>query len=183
MPEPKTLMAKELKKVSPNRKSPTELSTISKQNRVALKDVTDTNEVTQQRRTFVAYMVRGVRQAEACRRMGITTQTARRWRKEQWYPVVIQEETDKLLGNPNQVFSPMLPPAIGTYLTKLDENNFDVAKDVMDRLFGKPVTRTQSDVKQSVTVIFTRLGDEPALPPGQIIDVRARIIEDEEEEG
>ncbi len=178
--EPKALMPKELKKRSPNRKSPTELAAINQLTRVALKDVTDTNEVTQQRRTFVAYMVRGIRQAEVCRRMGITTQTARRWRKEQWYPVVIQEETDKLLGNPTQVFSPMLPPAISTYLTKLDEDNFDVAKDVMDRLFGKPVTRAQSDVKQTVTVIFTKLGDEPMLPPGQIIDVRARVIEDEE---
>jgi len=111
-----------------------------------------------QQRTFAALLVKGNTVSEVIRQMKIARQTAYNWKNSDWFPVVEREERDRLLGNPIVVFGDMLPQAIQAYEKALREDNLklavEIAGEVFDRIYGKPIIRQQTESHQSVVIQF-----------------------------
>ncbi len=129
-------------------------------------------EILPQHRTFASLVVRGMKLKDICNMMNISMQTTRNWRDQAWFPIVAEEERNKLLGNPLDVFSPMLGDAIQVYGEALKHGDTKIAQNVFDRIYGTPVQRSKTEGQHSVVIVFSKLGDD-----GPVIEGESRVIE------
>lgn len=78
------------------------------------------------------------------------------------FPLAVVEASIEAAVGPDALLRPLLPKVMGVYDRLLDLNDKpevqgSMAKDVMDRVFGKAVVRTQVQTVESVNVQFIDL--------------------------
>lgn len=100
--------------------------------------------------------------------MGVSIPTIRNWR-DRFTQACVDASWE--IVEPGEVLRPLLPKAVQTYDKLLDRDDepavqSTIARDVMDRLFGKPVQRQQIEAVQPVTVEFIDL-EASVVPGGQ----------------
>lgn len=101
--------------------------------------------------TAAGFFALGISVSEIARRLRRARPTVRRVRDE--HPELILAAV-RQLTNPADVFAPMLPGAALTYHAALKRADTSVARDVMDRLYGKPLVREQRLERRDVTITF-----------------------------
>ncbi len=103
-----------------------------------------------------AELARGRSGRSVCKLVDISLNTLADWRKTPFFAQLIENQISKLCVDPTEVFKPMLPDMIKAYESGLKKLSFEVARDVADRTFGKPITRVQSDSKFDIVIEFRK---------------------------
>ncbi len=62
---------------------------------------------------------------------------------------------DRLILSPIDAMTPFLQKALLALDKALDEGDLAAAKEVFDRIYGKPMQRQQSDTSPRITIVFT----------------------------
>lgn len=121
----------------------------------------------------------GLPARKAARWAGFSETTGRRREAEPWWPKLFEAMRGRLRHieatappDVEQALLPLLPDAIHAYEQALDEADRSVARDVLDRLFGKPSTRPAKELppqKLPPLLIYERVDptseEHPASPP------------------
>ena len=107
-----------------------------------------------------AEMARGRSQNSVSELLGIDPTTITRWRKEPVFALMVEKEITKLCTSPTDVFGPMMPDMVATYEHHLRKKSLEAAKDVRDSIFGKPVTRVQTEGKLDIIIEFRKQSEE-----------------------
>lgn len=85
------------------------------------------------------------------------------------FPVEL-EQCSMELANPEAMFMPMMPKAAAAYHEALDRPvdtaadmrvKANVAQDVFDRAFGRPVQRNINEGRQEITIVFQDSNEDP----------------------
>ncbi len=103
-------------------------------------------------------MARGLSKAEAAKLAPCRVETLYDWthRHHEAYHEAIERE----MADPRRPLAPLLPKSVATYDAILEnEGNpavvrAGVAKDVMDRAWGKPIVRTQTELQADIRIVF-----------------------------
>lgn len=100
--------------------------------------------LTPSQRVFVLCRARGKTVAEASKEAGVSRTTpATHWDMEEINAAILEVQ-QRMIANPSDAFTPLLPKALGTLERALDHNSMDAAKEVFNRLWGKPLQRTEN---------------------------------------
>lgn len=101
--------------------------------------------------TCAGFLAIGMSVAEIGKRLHRGRETIRRVRDE--HPELILQAV-RQLTNPADVFAPMLPGAASSYTRALARGDTTTAKDVFDRLYGKPLVREQRLERKEIRITF-----------------------------
>jgi len=120
--------------------------------------------------TALRMMARAKNITEITEALGLSKTTLLAYKDR--FPLALQEASIEAASGPDELLRPLLPKVMFVYDDLLDRTDrpdvqSGIARDVMDRLFGKPVVRTQVESVQPVSVEF--------------IDIPATILNDQEE--
>lgn len=124
------------------------------------------SRVAPKRQACVILMTRGARPFEVAKALGIGTATICQWRKTDWFKQLYQTELDLLRADVNKAMEPLLPKALGTYDRALDADDTQVARDVLDRSYGKPLAHETPQSPVSINIVF-----RSADPVPEVIDI------------
>lgn len=129
---------------------------------VLCNEVAPEQDITDRQKLAVSLVARGLPDLQIENRTGIHRGTVARWRKEPWWGEMLQQEIDRLHGDPMEVFRPMIPSAIAAYERALEQDEdlplaFRAAQDAFDRTYGKAIIRQQS---QSVASVHIHIIDD-----------------------
>jgi len=106
--------------------------------------------------------VGGMSRTAACRWMGMSPDTGKKWEVANWFKIACETARQKAIGNPIIVFGPLMDKAAEVYNKALDGENIAearrTAKDVFDRVHGKPVVR-EHRVSTSAVNITVNFGE------------------------
>lgn len=123
----------------------------------------------------VTLAARGMRVDRIAETMGVVPETVSRWRSEPWWRDAYNAELDRLRESLDAAIAPLIPKALGRYERVLDEGEDThaviVAKDLLDRQFGRAVQReerqTRADIHVTVSYVHNRQSqviDSTAFP-------------------
>ncbi len=134
----------------------------TERNRIALRALDpverpkqDENRVTQRLRAVAALSARGQSTRKIAEVLGVSSTLISHLCAKPEYPALFREELDRAVGNPIATFAPMIPAATQAYEQGLaGEDAIPVAKDVFDRVYGKPLVRQQVDSRQRMEIVF-----------------------------
>ena len=87
------------------------------------------------------------------------------------FPLAVQEASLEVAGGPDELMRPLLPKVMRTYDELLEQRadlavRGTMARDVMDRVFGKAVVRAQVESIQPVNVQFIDLVADEVINAG-----------------
>jgi hypothetical protein len=110
--------------------------------------------------TALRMYARGKTKLDIAEEMGISRPTLENWLAR--FPMAAVEASIEAAVGPDQLLRPLLPKVMGVYNRLLDLNEKPevqgaMARDVMDRTFGKAVVRAQVESVQPVSVEFLDL--------------------------
>ena len=107
----------------------------------------------------------GKRPSEIYEQLGIAESTFFSWKLEPWWKPAVEATLKDLIAAPTTVFSDFLPAAMATMGESFGSEELEdhkwAAKEVWDRLFGKAVTRQQTDTALQINITFKSHGQEP----------------------
>ncbi len=134
----------------------------TERNRIALRSLDpverpkqEENRVIQRLRAVAALSARGQSSKAIAKVLGVSSTLISHLCAKPEYPALFREELDRLVGNPMATFAPMIPAATTAYEQGLEgDKPIDVAKDVFDRVYGKPLVRQQVDSRQRMEIVF-----------------------------
>lgn len=104
---------------------------------------------------YVLNMARGVTNAEACRRLGISERTGQRWQRAGWCQFGVEQEIERLRHDIIAALKPLFPKALATYEKHLDAGNYQAAEDVLNRIWGKPTQRIETYAVTDIHITFS----------------------------
>ncbi len=121
----------------------------------------------------LALHVRGFSNAAIAEQVHCSERSVQRWLRE--YPELIDAEIHRIDDDPRAITRPLLPHAASTYRRALEGENLahavPVARDVMDRHFGKPIVRQAQDVRARIELVYRSADGSPIefplLPPDE----------------
>lgn len=104
---------------------------------------------------------RGLRQVDIAKQMGVQTATVARWAKLPHWQLLRDSIQNKLANEPAIALTPLLPKAVRAMDEVLEDTDkkrmklrLEAAKDIMDRQYGKAVTRQVSQNVSDVHIHF-----------------------------
>ena len=122
--------------------------------------------------TAALMVAKGFSFAEVCRRLEINPSTLQEWRKKDFWPLALEKAKHELAGDPNVALRPLTPRAVGVY-DKTIEGYLDgdtepglavsVSRDIMDRVWGKPLIRTQSQSRKDIRILIQEIGADDII--------------------
>jgi hypothetical protein len=109
------------------------------------------------RRDYVRARARGYGLAAACTGLGLPQETARRWELAPWYVAALDECRLHIADEKVAMLVAGLPDAVER-LTRIVREGADpvalqAATYLIDQVFGKPTTRTESHSRSEVAVV------------------------------
>ena len=108
----------------------------------------------------IRFWARGLPKVQIAKHLGRDRNTIAEWIEE--HPEAVDEAV-RQLTNPSDVFHPMLPLAAAAYRQALENLDAAVARDVFDRLYGKPIVREQRSERREVRIMFVDASDDEAI--------------------
>ena len=111
----------------------------------------------------VALAVRGHKRGMISRVAQINSATLYEWVKAVWWPLALKEGIEELMVSPQHTLQSLVPSALQTYENLLKGDDRQVAQDVLDRVWGKPVVRVQTEETKDLNIHFVDM--EPELSP------------------
>ena len=128
------------------------------------------------KRSFVMLLARGKSIGEIVSNLKMSIVTSQRWRKQRWYYEALNEELERLRSSVLETFKPMLPDALATYQDALTNKDTTVARDVLDRVYGKPLAHELSNLNTNITIVLTDISGKDSEKSNSlpIIDVTPR---------
>jgi hypothetical protein len=110
--------------------------------------------------TAIRMFVRNKPKTEIADELGVSRPTIDSYISR--FPMAVMEASIEAAVGPDQLLRPLLPKVMGVYNRLLDANDKPevqgaMARDVMDRTFGKAVVRAQVESVQPVSVEFLDL--------------------------
>ena len=114
------------------------------------------NATETRKRAFAAVCARGKTNKEIADILQMSSATVVSWKRQPWFEPMFRAELDRLLGNPLEVFGEMVPKALAAYERELDGGRkaSDVGRDVLDRVYGRPVVRDAAASGVTVNIIL-----------------------------
>ncbi len=113
------------------------------------------NRVTQRLRAVAALSARGQSTRKIAAVLGVSSTLVSHLCAKPEYPALFREELDRAVGSPIATFAPMIPAATHAYEQGLaGMEPIPIAKDVFDRVYGKPLVRQQVDSRQRMEIVF-----------------------------
>lgn len=106
--------------------------------------------------------------ADIAQIMNVTPRTIQRWLKE--HPEAVYAAVMRTEDDPKSLARPLVPYASSRYREALVEGSLreaiPVAKDVLDRHYGKPVVRQAQDVRTRIQIVYCNDDGSPIeFPP------------------
>ena len=130
-------------------------------------------------RLYCALEARGLPNTVICETLKIAERTGHNWRGSLWHSPTLREELDKLKSDVFSAFLPMLPSALATYAHHLSNHDKDIARDVVDRVWGKTAIpeKTIPDTRFLVKFVFnTALAPSEVVSKGEIVEGEVREL-------
>lgn len=107
---------------------------------------------TEQDRIYAYFRVLGFSQGLAAARAGFHRTTGSRREAEPWWPDLLADVRAELIDDERKGLEPLAPKAWQVLQQRLDEGDADIAKYVIDRLYGKPLQRNENDNRSRAVV-------------------------------
>ena len=101
-----------------------------------------------------ALAVRGLSGRAISRQLNMSEATIQAWCHSVWWPLAVKECIQEVVQQPLNALEGLVPAALGIYADKLAEGDAHVAENVLDRLWGKPVARIQSEEVKDLVIRF-----------------------------
>lgn len=116
------------------------------------------------RTAAVTMAARGRTNKDIAEAVGVHISTVSQWRQEPAFRAAMDVEMDRIRASLDAAIAPLIPKALGRYERVLDEGEDThaviVAKDLLDRQFGRAVQReerqTRSDIHVTVSYVHNR---------------------------
>ena len=114
----------------------------------------------------VAMSVRGHKRRMIAKVAQINSATLYEWVKAVWWPLALKEGIEELMVSPQHTLQSLVPSALQTYENLLKEDDRQVAQDVLDRVWGKPVVRVQAEETHDLNIHFVDMDEAPVDADG-----------------
>src|SRR3990167_6799168 len=114
----------------------------------------------------VAMSVRGHKRRMIAKVAQINSATLYEWVKAVWWPLALKEGIEELMVSPQHTLQSLVPSALQTYENLLKEDDRQVAQDVLDRVWGKPVVRVQTEETHDLNIHFVDMDEAPVDADG-----------------
>lgn len=101
-----------------------------------------------------ALAVRGLSGRAISRQLNMSEATIQSWCHSVWWPLAVKECIQEVVQQPLNALEGLVPAALGIYADGLAQGDTHLAENVLDRLWGKPVARIQSEEVKDLVIRF-----------------------------
>lgn len=104
--------------------------------------------------------------------LGVSASTVSAWDGLNWWRPAVQEMVEHLLPRPVETFADMMPAALERLRRDMEGEGAGgtaAAINVIDRLYGKPITRLQSQNQTNIAISFVAEDEEPKQIEGEVV--------------
>lgn len=101
-----------------------------------------------------AMAVRGISGRAISRQLNMAEATIQAWCHSVWWGLAVKEAIAEVVQQPLSALEALAPAALGIYADKLAQGDGHTAENVLDRLWGKPVARIQSEEVKDLIIHF-----------------------------